>query len=501
MNDVLKEFPQLGPTIEAFTRSNFQDAERQALALRDESRRLKNRTLESLATGWAGAALTQQSRYQEAMEHLPAAIGSLTELGRHDLIARFQNYVAVVYEELGDFEAAFVAYDQALAGARATGQRELEGRILGNIGEAYVNLDRFDEAREPLKQASILLEDLGERALQGWVLWAQGRVVQKHGDVDAAREMFMRAIEITDRGLGVRGRAEARVGLGSLYSELGRHDEALALLEEALVLAQSVRNRREVFKTHLALSQAYERAGNLEKALENYKAFHQVRTEVYDEAARATTHLLKVETELSKERFEREIWRLRNVELATALERLEEQARQLVRLSVRDGLTGVFNRRHLDEQLPSELARARRTGQPISVAMIDLDNFKRINDSVGHSLGDRALQGVADVITGLLRQSDILARYGGEEFAIVFPDTGEEAAAAACERIRAAIEARDWTDVSPNLGVTASFGVAQANATCDAGSLLDEADARLYAAKAAGRNRVVAGTSQSCGHV
>ena len=501
MQDVLNEFPQFASTVEAFARSDFQEAGRLALALRDDARRSNDRTGEAVATAWIGASLAQQSRYQEAMEHLLAAIGNFEELGRADLAARPYNYVAIVYEELGDFDAAFASYAHALAGARAAGQRELEGRILGNIGEAYVNLARFEEAREPLEQASEILGELGEWALQGWVIWAKGRLAQCLGDRDAARDLFVHAIEVTDRGLAIRGRAEARVGLGTLYSELGRHEEAIALLEEALGLARSVSNRREVFKTHLALSEAYERAGDLEKALENYKAFHLARTEVFDEAARATTHLLKVETELSKERFEREIWRLRNVELAAALERLEEQARQLVRLSVRDGLTGVFNRRHLDEQLPAELQRARRSGQPISVAMIDLDNFKRINDSVGHSVGDRALQAVADVITGLLRQSDILARYGGEEFAIVFSDTNEEAAAAACERIRAAIEARDWTDVSPSLGLTASFGVAQANATCDAGTLLDEADARLYAAKAAGRNRVVSSSRQPCAKI
>jgi len=492
VDDMLKEFPGLARAVEAFARSEFQEAERYAFAVRQEALRSKNRLLEALATGWIGAALTQQSRYQDAVEHLQLAITTLNGLDRPELTARFHNYVAVVFEELGDPDAAFVSFAHALAGAQASGQRELQARILANIGEAYVNLEQFDRAREPLRQAAALLEDLEDDSLLGWVRCAQGRLAHGAGELEGAHGLLVQAVELTDRGIANRGRAESRVGLGTLYSELGRHEEAVAMLEEALSIAQSVSNRREVFKTRLALSEAHERAGNLEKALENYKAFHLARTEVFDEAARATTHLQRVETELSKERFEREIWRLRNVELATALERLEEQARQLVRLSVRDGLTGVFNRRHLDEQLPSELERARRTNQPISVAMVDLDNFKRINDTVGHAVGDRALQVIAEVIGSLLRQSDFVARYGGEEFAIVFADTNCEAAAAASERIREAIASRDWADIHPDIRLTASFGVAQADATSDAGKLLDEADARLYAAKAAGRNRVVA---------
>jgi diguanylate cyclase (GGDEF)-like protein/PAS domain S-box-containing protein len=157
-------------------------------------------------------------------------------------------------------------------------------------------------------------------------------------------------------------------------------------------------------------------------------------------------------------------------------------------LALTDPLTGVANRRRLDEALRSEIARAGRYGNRISVVMADLDWFKRVNDEFGHAVGDAVLQRFAALIREHCRDSDLVARYGGEEFVVLMPEAGAKAAAAWAERVRAIQEkALEPPQRSPT---TATFGVAEYSAGETAEALLRRADEALYAGKAAGRNRV-----------
>ena len=170
----------------------------------------------------------------------------------------------------------------------------------------------------------------------------------------------------------------------------------------------------------------------------------------------------------------------------------------LKRLSVRDALTGLFNRRHLEETLSLELPRAARGGSPLSLIILDLDNFKRFNDTFGHDAGDMVLRALGDAITRNLRQGDVAFRYGGEEFVIVLPGTGPAQGAAAAERVRTAVEGlRLGYDGRSLSGFSASIGLAtfpECGETAE--TLILAADRALYAAKAGGKNRVtMAGTA------
>ena len=174
---------------------------------------------------------------------------------------------------------------------------------------------------------------------------------------------------------------------------------------------------------------------------------------------------------------------------------LRDQSVVLKAMSYTDGLTGIANRRHFDERIEEEFARARRAKTPLSLLLLDIDFFKPYNDLYGHVQGDQCLREVAAALRSALhRPADMAARYGGEEFAIVLPDTSHDGARQLAEAARAAVESRQFVHAGSSVAsyVTVSLGLA----TCSpdgAGNvqqLIEQADLGLYEAKKAGRNRV-----------
>jgi diguanylate cyclase (GGDEF)-like protein len=172
--------------------------------------------------------------------------------------------------------------------------------------------------------------------------------------------------------------------------------------------------------------------------------------------------------------------------------RVQEQAHLLKELSIRDALTGLYNRRHFDEQAAKTFAQTVRFNHPLSVMIGDIDFFKKINDNFSHAIGDDVLRRVAHIMQTNTRQSDIVARYGGEEFVIAFCETPLEQAVNHCEKVRQLIENYAWRDVHPDLHVTMSMGLCADLTTGSLEKMLAAADEKLYAAKSSGRNRVCA---------
>jgi diguanylate cyclase (GGDEF)-like protein len=177
--------------------------------------------------------------------------------------------------------------------------------------------------------------------------------------------------------------------------------------------------------------------------------------------------------------------------LADSHRKLAASLEQIQELVHHDELTKVFNRRHLIDQLDQEKARAERSGIPFSVAILDLDHFKSINDTLGHLAGDEVLKGFTALVEDAMREIDTFGRYGGEEFLIILTATPREHAVPAIERIRAAAAAKEWNAIAPGLQVTFSAGVAVFRQDETIEQLLHRADAALYEAKRAGRNQVI----------
>jgi two-component system, cell cycle response regulator len=176
--------------------------------------------------------------------------------------------------------------------------------------------------------------------------------------------------------------------------------------------------------------------------------------------------------------------------LQRGLERATLENRALEEQAERDWLTGLHNRRYLAREAGRHGASP--DAGPFSLAVLDLDHFKTINDRFGHQAGDQVLMRVAALLLGGIRGQDVVVRTGGEEFLLLMPGTGASAAAAACERLRRTIRAEPWDHISAGMKLTASVGVATAPDASDLDALTQLADHRLYEAKRSGRDRVVA---------
>jgi diguanylate cyclase (GGDEF)-like protein len=186
---------------------------------------------------------------------------------------------------------------------------------------------------------------------------------------------------------------------------------------------------------------------------------------------------------------------LARVRAARRVKALQDELRirnaELDRISRTDPLTGLWNRRHLQGQLPAVQSLAQRHGTQVSALMVDIDHFKRINDEEGHRVGDLVLQEVAARLRSGVRTEDLLARWGGEEFLVLLPLTGPDGAATVSERVRAAVGEEPVHVGGRDIAVTVSVGSASLQAGEDMESLVGRADAAMYEAKRTGRNRVM----------
>lgn len=168
--------------------------------------------------------------------------------------------------------------------------------------------------------------------------------------------------------------------------------------------------------------------------------------------------------------------------------------KSLKMMTQQDSLTGVHNRRYLDKRLDEEFVRFQRKGRIFSLLMIDIDNFKDVNDTYGHQFGDLILKRLAETSMSVIRGSDIIARYGGEEFCVILPDTDKIGAASFAERLRMMIEEMETLyEEKQTVRVTISIGIAETHDKIQtADELLDNADYALYASKRNGKNQVTA---------
>ncbi len=363
--------------------------------------------------------------------------------------------------------------DELLALSVESGNRWEEAISHNDLGCLHQNEGEVEAAESHLEQGLAIARELGGRnrfalgvlhSTRSDLRLVAGRAEEALADAETALGHLIASGEPNPYVFGVTVRAQVQA-----LQALGRLDDAQRSGEGALDrLGDRVPQARSLILATVAT--ALREAGRLEEAYDTLARSAALEREAFQELSELQRGLERATLEAGAARREADA--------------LREQAE-------RDWLTGLHNRRYLAREL-ERLARERRGGHH-SLAVLDLDHFKAINDDFGHDAGDRVLARVATLLVGQVRAGDAVVRTGGEEFVVLMPATGAAAALACAERLRAAIAAEPWERTAPGLSATASVGVATAADASDLDALARLADARLYAAKRAGRDRVVSG--------
>ncbi len=433
---------------------------------------------------------------ERSLKHALTALKLYEKLNDDTKVASALNNIGTIYDLLKDYDQALKYYQACLETLNSSDKSYGRAMTLNNIGLVYKNLGEAELALDYFEQGLKFSQDSGVLRGVAVALGVSGEIYAKQGKFDLGVGRILESLEHF-RSIGdLKYQADALISLGQLYTAQG-HSSAFDYLKEALAAAEQAGAKISIYEAHEALADAYKQAGDFAAALEHFEHFHKLEREVFNEYSDKKLKGLQISFQLEQAEKEREIYRLKHIELEKAFDelqdlhqQLEAQSRRLEQQNKEDALTGLYNRRYLDERLSEEFRRARRYNHPLSVAICDIDFFKRINDKLSHAIGDETLKTVARIMKQNCREVDIIARYGGEEFVLAFLETPLEQAATACENIRHKIETYPWQEIHPDLKVTISIGLSNDLSLPHHEQLLTLADTKLYEAKHNGKNQL-----------
>lgn len=486
----------------------YDDALELALSLRDEG-------LAVLRHEQRGLLLNTIAGCYSARNHSEQAFAYMYQALRDAPPARGHGYDAVLHCNLAHELLQFGDYHQALrhveAGlARFDPQRNprLASVLWINRVIALTDLDRPAEALPDIRRIVAIPADGSGRGALTPHFETLAIAALRAGDVDLGRGLVAQALAV-EREPIVEEQMEVALAsalLSGIDGDLVKARDLLAAVRgpaEQGAPGVSLRVRCAIQQARSELAEAMGDPVAALDALRSWQALTRERSQLasraHYQAAALQTELLLLQHKLDEKDAQRRATERARSELESANRALSQKIDEVQSLqqalrqqATRDELTGLFNRRHLNETLPSIWALARRDGRPLAAVIIDLDHFKRVNDEHGHDAGDRLLAGFGRLLGASLRKSDVACRYGGEEFCVLMPDTD-----AAGARRKVAALLKRWRvesllqGAAGGAGTSFSAGVAdsrQAPASWQA--LLKAADEQLLAAKREGRNRV-----------
>lgn len=441
--------------------------------------------------------------YLKALALCPKADGidSAEVLGR----------IAEVYCEWGKCQDALKYLTKMLKSYEQYRNESAYAKTVENIGWVYRKMGQLEKAEASYLKSLKIRQSETEKHDLAVCLLNLSEIYLEHGETDKAEKTYQDIITISEENGYKEIHALASLGVGKVGLVQKRPKEAIPYLKKAVQGANDLKLHEVRGESHGMIAQAYEMSGDFKQAIKHYKAFYRLSHEVC-KAKRDKRYLSLMDwLNFQKNLNEAEVYRLKHVELVEAnrerellrltleevskekellLGELREQAEALEQQVIRDGLTGLANRRHFDEQYNYEFNRALRYKRPLTIGLADIDHFKKVNDEFSHQIGDEVLKQIARIFKESCRSQDLVARYGGEEFVFLFTETSKLNAVIAAEKIRKAVEKYDWTKIHPALKVTISMGLSDDVTDGKSDRMISIADKKLYDAKHGGRNQV-----------
>jgi len=487
-----------------------------------EGRRLRDAHVLAVALMMRGELRYYRGELGGALEDFNEAYALYSRLGVPSRIRHMLTDIANLYadERVAQYDRAIEYYRQVLASNQAIGAH-------ANVATGYYNLASTLERKGDLsaalgyyRRALEVERRLGDAAeiaecqrAIGVVLGKLGRPGEALGELDGALAYFQRAADVEQT-------ARTRLSRAVVLRRLGRPADALRDLDAAAARFEPTHNDRYLERLQAERAQALADLGQWEPAFQARTAQIELQGALNARLREETTSRLRVQFDAEKKETEnrvllrenalrgralRDAARIRRLQTAVialavviagilaylAIRHLRT-ARLMRDMALTDELTRLPNRRHLLQVAGERVDYARQGTGPLSVLALDIDHFKRINDTFGHEVGDRVLHRVAETCRAALRQGDVIGRTGGEEFVVVMPGADARVAVEVAERLRGAVERAEWSELDPRLRVTVSVGATQWEpGDADFAAVARRADESLYHAKEAGRNRIV----------
>lgn len=483
---------------------------------------------DATARAWCLTVLSflamRQNHFDTSLE-LAFEASSLFANALHDWGSRLHNVIAVNFAMLGEPALALDYFLKALSLAQQLDSAQdlytayhdlaLYYRQRGDMAQSLSYMEKAqsyvggDPDRQVFtlktlayhhlqEQDFLLARDYAEQALkmskEHALIRAESFSLEVLAELALAEKAYTRALELYEAILIIQRHYDeltytTLLSMANIYVVQHRWLEATNQLTTVLAEVPTSDKVTQV-KCHQLLYQVAKAQNNMARALYHHEQFHSCQQTIFNEENEIKVRALDVAHRMDTLRQESELLNETNKQLEAQYKELQALHDKVRELSIRDELTGLYNRRYLFEQADGLLRLARRYQRPISIAMLDIDHFKAINDSYGHTIGDYVIKQVAEVLKRTLRDADPIARYGGEEFAVIMPETTLNNAIIACERLQTAMHEQDWHRIHPDVKISASIGIVCDPGNVNSGELFSLADDQLYRAKREGRNKI-----------
>jgi len=368
--------------------------------------------------------------------------------------------------------------------------------VYNNIADIQLQAGRLETALEFSRKSLVLAKEIPSSIIEIVASATLSEVLIAMGEYEKAESFLQEAIPHFSEDIPILFKASILTNLAHIYLQKSQMDKAESSLLKAIDMAANMKSTYDQVTAHRLLSEVYEQKQDYPKALEYLKKFATLNEKLLNERATKQFHALKVVSDLEAAQHNAELYRLKTVELQKEIKERSRIQKELEMLAITDSLTGLYNRRHFFYLADHEIEQVRRFNRPIALVLIDLDDFKHINDTFGHPTGDIVLSNIAGVFQRTTRAVDILCRYGGEEFAILMPETDSLGSEMIIQRVRKALEEQNLIAHLESFPVTFSAGIAsfdtnRATVSTDLEILIKWADQALYDAKHAGKNKTV----------
>lgn len=457
--------------------------------------------------------------------------GELAE-GLMDLIDAHQRYealgleakgrevlanIANAYRRMGLYERAESYFNELEHDYRQLGDEEHLVDIHSQQGLLYIDTEEYDKALPLMTEAERYYQAQRQQGMLAWSRIEMATILLKQGKTPQAMTKLEQAAAQLDQGVDSVTLGHWHIVMAMALDALGKPAEALPHLDQAEPVFIKEQNLRFLALVHEVRARVLEHQGQIQEALASLKAFVLTRQELEQRLRGQRSLQMRFEFDLSRKELENQTLRANQQLQAEKLKQLQERrywqylvvalllvvmgtlvvhqrgrTRKMQRLAMTDELTGIHNRRQIQAKGRKWFTQAREEGNPLCVLLLDVDHFKKVNDQLGHHVGDRVLTAVAQCIEEQLRSLDRVGRNGGEEFLVLLPDTLLNEAVEVAERIRQAVARLEIEGVPADHPIRISIGCAQYKPEDDnLGELARRADEAMYEAKLAGRNRVM----------